>query len=115
MDSKFSESIKIVPTETGKRQRCVKISMESDSYPIKNYEINGSIRIGKNLRKSSINRQDDMPESLLTCLDEMQTNGKVIAWKAKGQGNKLSVKVTWNKKHKNRKTSATKVGGEFVM
>lgn len=42
--------------------------------------------------------KDSVPQTLITCLDELQQNGKLISWKIRGHGENLTVKVTWNSK-----------------
>ena len=104
------------PKKAEKKQQCLKISVNSK----KNCEINGSIRVGKPLEynQNPKNQQESLPESLLSCLDEMQNNGKLIAWKIKGQGKHLTVKVTWNKKPNkktNQSTNSTLLGENCVI
>jgi hypothetical protein len=44
-----------------------------------------------------------VPQTLISCLDELQHGGNLISWKIAGQGENLTVKVTWN--HENQKSS----------
>jgi hypothetical protein len=37
-----------------------------------------------------------IPQTLITCLEELQSNGNLVSWRVNGQGENLSVKVTWN-------------------
>lgn len=37
------------------------------------------------------------PQTLIACLDELQNGGSLISWNIMGQGENLTVKVTWNK------------------
>ena len=44
-----------------------------------------------------------VPQTLISCLDELQHNGKLVSWKIRGQGENLTVKVTWNSKNNEKK------------
>jgi hypothetical protein len=44
-----------------------------------------------------------VPQTLISCLDELQHNGKLVSWKIRGEGENLTVKVTWNSKNNEKK------------
>ena len=43
-----------------------------------------------------------VPQTLISCLDELQHGGNLISWKITGHGENLTVRVTWN--HESQKT-----------
>ncbi|CAF0813092.1 unnamed protein product [Brachionus calyciflorus] len=43
-----------------------------------------------------------IPQALISCLNELQYGGNVISWKIVGQGENLTVKVTWNNDEKKK-------------
>lgn len=45
-----------------------------------------------------------VPQTLISCLNELQNNGKLISWKIRGQGENLTVKVTWNSANNEKKS-----------
>ena len=45
----------------------------------------------------------EVPNALISCLDELQNCGNLISWKIAGHGKNLTVKVTWNNKHSNNR------------
>ena len=43
-----------------------------------------------------------VPQTLISCLNELQYGGNLISWKITGQGENLSVKITWNNEQKSK-------------
>jgi hypothetical protein len=49
-----------------------------------------------NTKKSAIG----VPQTLISCLNELQCGGNLVSWKITGQGENLSVKITWSNEQK---------------
>lgn len=43
-----------------------------------------------------------VPQTLISCLNELQSGGNLISWKITGQGENLTVKITWSNEQKMR-------------
>lgn len=60
-----------------------------------------SVNISHSSNKAN-KKQSGVPQTLISCLDELQHGGNLVCWKITGQGENLTVKVTWNNEQNKR-------------
>ena len=59
----------------------------------KNDFSSSKLRGNKSMSKTN---SSGIPQTLISCLDDLQSSGNLVSWKIAGHGDNLSVKVTWN-------------------
>ena len=72
----------------------VEISIKANNNSFETVSPSNEI-LNKNMIKIPKNTSA-IPQTLISCLEELQSNGNLVSWRVNGQGENLSVKVTWN-------------------